>query len=53
MDGGAEGKPPGPWEESGEGVEEGSTSGVSTVNSNKSPKESTVIYKLPWLNALV
>jgi hypothetical protein len=36
IESGAEGKAVGAWEEVGEGVEEGSTSGVSTINSNKS-----------------
>jgi hypothetical protein len=43
VDGAGEGKPVGNWEEARERVEEGSTSGVSTINSNKSPKESTVV----------
>lgn len=42
VDGSGEGKQLEAWEEAGERVEEGSTSGVSTINSNKSPKESTV-----------
>ncbi len=46
MDGAGEGKPVGNWEEARERVEEGSTSGVSTINSNKSPKESTVVHYL-------
>lgn len=41
VDGSGEGKQLEAWEETGERVEEGSTSGVSTINSNKSPKEST------------
>lgn len=41
VDGSGEGKQLEAWEEAGERVEEGSTSGVSTINSNKSPKEST------------
>ena len=46
VDGNGEGKPAGAWEEAGERVEEGSTSGVSTINSNKSPKELTVFVIL-------
>lgn len=42
VDGGGDGKPIENWEEVRERVEEGSTSGVSTINSNKSPKESMV-----------
>lgn len=55
VDGNGEGKPAGAWEEPGEGVEEGSTSGVSTINSNKSPKESTVIIlkRYDFLNSQV
>jgi hypothetical protein len=43
VDGEGDGKPIGNWEVVRERVEEGSTSGVSTINSNKSPKESMVV----------
>lgn len=42
MDKGEDGKVAATWEEIGEGVEEGSTSGVSTINSNKSKAQTVV-----------
>ena len=44
VDGLGDGKPIANWEEVRERVEEGSTSGVSTINSNKSPKELMVVH---------